>query len=80
MDDDIKFILNVKSQLRDAISDTVRKEIIENVVNHFKEKGYDNDKIIDIFKIDWLNEEQSNTSMTSNNERYLTLLKQILSK
>jgi hypothetical protein len=74
---DIEFILSVKQELDKTSWDFERKSIIKNAVNHLRQKGYSDYKIVELFKIQSL-KEQDNSQMIANNARYLELLNEIL--
>jgi hypothetical protein len=74
---DSEFILKVKEELNKTSWDFKRKEIIRNAVKELRNKGYSDNKIRELFKIQSL-KEQDNTQMIDNNSRYLELLNDVL--
>ncbi len=73
----MNFILKVKQQLDNTSWNFEKKEIIKKAVKELREKGYSNSKIIELFRIEFL-KEQDNTQMVNNETRYLALLNDIL--
>ncbi|MDD4111199.1 MAG: hypothetical protein PHS54_06650 [Clostridia bacterium] len=74
---DYEFILKVKQELDSSNWNYERKEIIKNAVKELRERGYSDDNIRELFKIQSL-KEQDNSQMVNNNARYLELLNEIL--
>ena len=74
---DYEFILKIKQELDNSDWNYERKEILKNAVKELRKKGYSDDKIRELFRIQSL-KEQDNSQMVNNNTRYLELLNEIL--
>ena len=79
MNEDIKYVLEILKEINKSDWNFERKELFRKAIKHFRQKGYSNRKIRELFETIEL-KEQDNSQMISNNNRYLNLLNELLNE